>query len=185
MNNSIQDSELIPRLRKLERSQARYRIAFLVTAAIAAVLCTTGARRRADDTLQAKSFEIVNDDAKVLARFSSVNGKGDLHLFRADGGPLVSLFSSTDDSGRLEIYNAEGKPVVVCSTSTTGAGSVLVNSSSGDRAIQIGTTPSNNGGIWIYNADGKQVADITTQSGTSNGMAETFDASGTRTGHLP
>ncbi|MFI5385322.1 MAG: hypothetical protein ACHQ50_04290 [Fimbriimonadales bacterium] len=185
MKNSEHESDLILRLRKLERSQVRYRAAFLVTAALAAVLCIMGAGRQTSDSLQSKSFEVVNDDAKVLARFSSVNGKGEFRSFRADGNPLVSLYSSSDDSGRVEVYNASGKPVITLSTATTGAGSLVVNTSSGERAVQIGSTAANHGGLWIFNADGKTIAVITAAAGTSDGMAETYDAAGTRTGHLP
>ncbi len=181
----IHDSEMLPRLRKLERSQNRYKAAFIVTAAIAVFLCTIGARKHADDTLQAKSFEIVNDDGKVLARFSSVNGKGEFRSYRADGNPLVSLYSSTDNSGRVELYNADGRSVITLSTATSGSGIISVNTGSGERSIVLGSTPSNNGGVWIYNADGKRIATISTASGTSDGLAETYDASGTRTGHLP
>ena len=185
MKNSIQESDLIDRLRKLERSQARYRAAFLATAAFAAILCTTGARRQVQDLLQAKSFEVVNDDGKVLARFSSIRGKGDFRTFRADGNPLVSMISSNDDSGRVELYNADGKPIITLSTSTTGAGSMVVNNSAGARAVVMGSTPANDGGIWVYNAEGNRIAVITTANGTSDGLAETYDAAGTRTGHLP
>ena len=185
MKNSNQESNLVLRLRKVERSQARYRAAFLVTAALAAVLCTTGARRQTETVIQAKSFEVVNDDAKVLARFSSVNGKGDFRTYRADGNPLVSMISSKDDSGRVEVYNADGKSIITLSTSTTGAGSLVVNTSSGTRSIQIGSTPEKNGGIWIYNAEGNRIAVITTATGTSDGLAETYDAAGKKTGHLP
>ncbi|MHB8635720.1 MAG: hypothetical protein ACYC96_04530 [Fimbriimonadaceae bacterium] len=185
MNQLMQESAVVARLKALERSQARYRIAFLVTAAIAAVLCTTGARRQVEAVSQAKSFEVVNDDTKVLARFSSVNGKGELRTFRADGTPLLNLVSSTDDSGRVEIFNSEGKPIITLSSSTTGAGNVIVNTSSGSQAVFIGTTPSNDGGMWVYNAAGGRIATISTAAGTSNGLAETYDANGTRTGHLP
>lgn len=185
MQNIQLDSELIARLRKLERSQARYRAAFLITAALAAALCMVGARRQADTNLQAKSFEVVNDDSKVLARFSSVNGKGDFRTYRADGNPLVSVYSSSDDSGRIEVYNAEGKSVVTLSTSTTGAGSLTVNTSSGERSVIIGSTAAKDGGIWIYNAAGARIAQISTGGGTSDGSAETFDSAGTKTGHLP
>ena len=185
MNNRTEDSNIILRLRKLERSQARYRAGFLVTAGLAAVLCTIGARRQTQDLLQAKSFEVVNDEGKVLARFSSIKGKGDFRTYRADGNPLVSMSSSSDDSGRVELYNADGKSAIVLSTSTTGSGSLVINSSSGERSVQIGSTPDKNGGIWIYNADGKRIAVITAAAGTSNGLAEIYDATGTRTGHLP
>jgi hypothetical protein len=185
MKNLNQEPDLVARLRRLERSQARYRAAFLITAAVAAVLCTTGARRQAETLVQAKSFEVVNDDSKVLAKFSSISGKGDFRTYRADGSQLVSVSSSSDDSGRIDVYNADGKPIITLSTSTTGAGSLVVNNSAGARSIQIGSTPDKNGGIWIYNAEGSRIATITAASGTSNGMAETYDAAGTRTGHLP
>jgi hypothetical protein len=185
MDNVTQESLVVLRLRKLEKSQARYRAAFLVTAALAAVMCTTGARHQAETLIQAKSFEVVNDDAKVLARMTSVNGKGDFRMYRADGNPLVSLYSSKDDSGRVEVFNADGKPIITLSTSTTGAGSLIINSSSGARTIQIGSTPDNNGGIWIYNAEGIRIGVITAATGTFDGLAETYDAAGTKTGHLP
>jgi len=185
MKNSNHESDLVLRLRKLERSQARYRAAFLMTAAFATVLCLIGAGRRTEDSIQAKSFEVVNDDSKVMARFSSVGGKGELRTFRADGSPLVSLYSSIDNSGRIESYNADGKAVITLSTSTIGSGSLIVSSSTGDRAIQIGSSSAKHGGLWIYNAEGKTIGVITAATGTSDGLMETYDAAGTRTGHLP
>src|SRR5579862_7529005 len=160
MKNLNQDFDLVRRLRRLEKSQARYRAAFLITAALAAVLCTTGARRQAETLVQAKSFEVVNDDSKVLAKFSSISGKGDFRTYRADGSPLVSVSSSSDDSGRIDLYNADGKSTVTLSTSTTGAGSLVINNGSGLRAVQIGSTTAKDGGIWIYNAEGNRIATI-------------------------
>jgi|GEM_PF-2950902 len=185
MNNSQQEIDLVQRLRKMERLQARYRGAFVLTAALAGVLCIVGAGRQTQDSVQAKTFEVVNDDAKVLARFTSIDGKGEFNTFRADGNPLVSVYSSSDNSGRVEVYNAAGKPVITLSTSTTGAGSLVVDNSTGDRSVQVGTSSAGHGGLWIYNADGKMIAVITTATGTSDGMAETYDAAGKRTGHLP
>jgi hypothetical protein len=185
MNNFNEESDLLIRLRKLEKSQARYRAAFLSTAAIAVVVCTMGAKRQAETLVQTKSLEIVNDDAKVLARFSSVNGKGDFRTFRADGKPLVSMFSSVDDSGRIELNNADGKPTIVLSSTTTGAGIITVNKDNGERSVVIGSSPEKNGGVWIYNQGGNRIAAITAGSGTFDGVAETYSATGTRTGHLP
>jgi hypothetical protein len=186
MKNFTQESELIARLQKLEKSQARYRAAFLATAALAAALCLTGARRKTEDVLQAKSFQVVNDDSKVLAEFSSKNGFGQLVTYRADGSPVVSLTHSDDNCGRIEVQNAEGKTSVSLATSTTGSGNILVNSKSGAPAVQIGTSAAKNGGIWIFNADGNIVATITALSATSDGLAEIFDASGKKSlGHLP
>src|SRR5579872_3293842 len=122
--NTLNETELIARLKRLEKSQARYRLAFLLATALAVVLCTVGATRQTQDVIQSKSFEVVNNDSKVLARFSSANGKGDFRTYRADGGPLVNVMSSTDDSGRIEVYNANGKPAITLSTSSTGAGTI-------------------------------------------------------------
>src|SRR5579862_381376 len=186
MNQVNEQPELILRLRKLEKSQARYRVAFLSTAAIAVLLFITGAGKRMDDLIQAKTFEVVNDEGKVLARLSSASGKGDIRLYRADGNPLVTIGSSTDNSGRVDIFNADGKVALTLATSANnGAGMLIVNTSSGARAVQIGTSSNNQGGVWIYNADQKLIAVMSTASNSSDGLAETYDAAGTRTGHLP
>jgi hypothetical protein len=185
MNSNNQENDHIVRLRKLEKSQSRYRIAFLFTTAIAVGLCLLGAKHRTDDLLQAKSFEVVNDDGKVLARLSSVEGKGEMRLFKADGTPLVNVYSSVDNTGRVDLFNAGGKPMISMSSSSTGAGSIIVNNSSSNLSVQLASNSLNHGGIWVYNADGKKIAVITSSGTSADGMAETFDATGTRTGHLP
>ena len=186
MNPINHESDLIIRLRKLEKSQARYRLAFLSTAALATFLCLSGAKKHAvDDLVQAKSFEVVNDDAKVLARLSSAAGKGELRMFKADGTPLVNVSSSVDDTGRVDVFNSTGKPMISLSSVSTGGGSIVVNNSLGSLSIQLAANALNHGGVWVYNADGKRIAVITSGSNSANGLAETYDANGTRTGHLP
>ncbi len=186
MNSINQEADLVIRLRKLEKSQARYRIAFLGTATLAAALCLTGAKRHAvDDLVQAKSFEVVDDDAKVLARLSSAAGKGELRTYKADGTPLVNISSSIDTSGRVDVFNANGKPMITLSSVSTGAGSILVNNSLGGLSIQLAANTLNHGGLWVYNADGKRIAVISSSASSGDGLAEVYDASGTRTGHLP
>jgi len=178
-------SELIARLRKVEKSQFRYRAAFLATAVFAAAVCLMGAKRQTEDVVQAKSFEVVNDDSKVLARFSSAAGKGEIRMFRADGSPLVNVSSSTDNTGRVELFNANGKSMITLSSSTSGAGSILLNNSLGEPSVQMASNTHGHGGLWVYNAEGKRIAVITTSGATSDGIAETYDSAGARTGHLP
>lgn len=185
MNTLFQESDLILRLRKLEKSQARYRFAFLFTATLAAGLCMIGAKRHTDDLIQAKSFEVVNDDAKVLARFTSVAGKGEMRMYRTDGSPLVNVSSSTDNSGRVDLFNANGKPMISLSSTATGSGSISLNNSLGGLSVQVASNVHDHGGVWVFNAEGKQIAAITTSGTTANGIAEIYDASGTKTGHLP
>ena len=185
MNISNQESDLIIRLRKLEKSQARYRFAFLFTAALAAAFCMIGAKRHTDDLIQAKSFEVVNDDAKVLARFTSAAGKGEMRMYRTDGSPLANVSSSTDSSGRVDLFNANGKPMISLSSTSTGAGSITLKNSLGALSVQVASNTQDHGGLWVFNADGKQIAVITTSGTTANGIAETYDAAGTKSGHLP
>jgi hypothetical protein len=185
MNSSSQDSDLIIRLRKLEKSQARYRAAFLVTATLTIGLCVVGAKPKADDVIQAKTFEVVNDSNQVMARFTSTNGKGEFHTFRADGSPLVSIFSSDDDSGRLETYNAKGKVNNILCSSSTGSGSLVINNTLGTPAVQLTASVEKNGGMWVYNTAGTAIADVTASSGSSDGVIDTYDSTGKRTGHLP
>ena len=185
MNQPQQDLDLVVRLRKLEKSQARYRIAFLSTAVLTAAICLMGAKHRTDDLIQAKTFEVVNDDAKVMARITTANSKGDFRLFRADGQPLVSVYSSIDNTGRVDLYNANGKPMISMSSATNGAGSIIINNSSGNTSVQMASNNQNHGGLWVFNADGKRIAVITTSGTSADGVAEIYDAAGTKTGHLP
>ena len=185
MNSNNQEIDLIARLRRLEKSQARYRFAFLLTATIAGGLCLLGAKHRTDDLIQAKSFEVVNDDGKVLARLSSAADKGEMSLYKADGTPLVNVYSSVDNTGRVDLFNAGGKPMISMSSTSTGAGSIIVNNTSGSLAVQLATNSLNHGGLWVYNADGKKIAVISSSGTSPDGMAETYDATGARTGHLP
>ena len=185
MNSINNESDLITRLHRLEKSQMRYRVAFLATAAFATALCLMGAKRHAEDLVQAKSFEVVNDEGKVFARFSSVEGKGELRTFKSDGTPLVNVSSSVDNSGRVDVFSATGKPMISLSSSSAGAGSIVLNNNAGSTSVQLGANSQNHGGMWVYNADNKLIAVVTTSGTSADGVAETYDAQGKKTGHLP
>ena len=62
------------------------------------------------DVIQAKKFEVVNDDGKKVAEIFADASGGRLSIFNTDG-KRVALIGSDVYGGRLNIYNKDGNVV--------------------------------------------------------------------------
>jgi len=151
------------------------------------------------DVIQAKKFEVVNDEGKVVASFYANMGGGMLSVSNKDGEVVVGLGSDeVNGGGVLGINNKDGKivagihadenggvarvlnntftEVVVISANANG-GMVVTSNDKGGTLVTLGANKSEGGLITSYSGKGVALAAFGA-SPDGNGVAVTYDKAG-------
>jgi hypothetical protein len=125
------------RLRKLERTNRIYKKIFLLLIAGCAIVLTAFRNRNAvPDVLQAKSFEVVDDQGNVLVRVGQDAGFGLVKTFNKYGKKLVNITYTTKNEGFIGVENGNDRENIRLSSSGSGGGYIGVfNTSSQKVAI--------------------------------------------------
>ena len=88
------------------------------------------------DVIQAKKFEVVNDEGKVVVLMNSVLHQGSHYGFvrtaNSKGGMLVRLGITTDGNGMVATQNGKGQTFVTLYATTEGEGMVETQNGKGE-----------------------------------------------------
>ena len=99
------------------------------------------------DVIQAKKFEVVNDDGKVIVELSNLEGggvdNGMLVTRTSEGGRLVALGASPG-GGVVETQNGKGRTLVTLGASPSG-GVVQTQNGKGQTLVELGATTDGEG----------------------------------------
>jgi hypothetical protein len=110
------------------------------------------------DVIQAKKFEVVNDEGKVVASFYANMGGGMLSFSNKDGKVVAGLGSDeVNGGGVLGINNKDGKTVAgIYADENGGVARVLNNKFT--EVVQIDVDKNGDGQLRIFDREGKQFA---------------------------
>ena len=110
------------------------------------------------DVIQAKKFEVVNDEGKVVASFYANMGGGMLSFSNKDGEVVAGLGSDeVNGGGVLGINNKDGKIVAgIYADENGGVARVLNNKFT--EVVQIDVDKNGDGQLRIFDREGKQFA---------------------------
>ena len=132
---------------------------------VAGVVVGTTSLQTVPDVIQAKRFEVVNDEGNVLA-----------------------LLSSTKfGTGALHIMNKEWKQVAFLGAAKKGGIGLFISRMDGKKVAILGANPvedENPGGLFLYNLNGTKVAVVGVNS-EGNGVLDTLNEKGEITFHSP
>jgi hypothetical protein len=176
------------RLEKLERKIRLYQFAFVSIILLGGLITITAFKKNTvPDLIQAKEFQVVDDDGKVFVSIKKGYGSGDIavynligtdiiHLLKSDAGTGVILTRNgngnfacrlagyTDGGGKLEIYNSKDKIADEIGYNTADAGYVALSSENGNKMIEMTSSNSGNG---VYNSYDDKGNNIIIMGGTS------------------
>jgi hypothetical protein len=114
------------------------------------------------DVIQAKKFEVVNDEGKVIVELSNLRGggvdNGMLVTRTSAGGTLVKL-ASGPSGGRVATENGEGQNLVVFGGGPEGGGELGILNKDGKTVAGLLSGPDG-GSLGIFNNDRKLCASI-------------------------
>jgi len=132
----------------------------------------------APDLIQARKFEVVNDEGIILADiFSDVAGDGQLRIFDREGKQFARIFLGDEGNGGLGIYNKDSKYEVAQLGVYDGWGVLGIYDKDGGvvarlRAANYGTSENGGGLLKIFNKDFKEVVHIGVDE-NGNGVVQT------------
>ncbi len=100
-----------------------YAMACLIVTAIAVAATSM---QGVPDVIQAKKFEVVNEESKAVGRFSSGTSGGLLNIFNNNGESVAGLASGTDGGG-LVIFSNNERIIAGLAAHEDGGGLVIYN----------------------------------------------------------
>jgi hypothetical protein len=161
------------------RRQRRWNIALGGVLLLSGCIATTNSQS-VPDVIQAKKFEVVNDEGKVIVLMESVFSKGEHYGFvktqNGKGQTLVKLGVTTDGEGVVETQNGKGGTLVAL-TASDGGGFVATQNGKGQALVELGSSPMG-GKILVSNTVGKGVLGMGGNPEDGSGVIVTFDSAG-------
>ena len=110
--------ENVRTLQKQVRRQRRWNIGLGLMVVVGGLMAAKGATE-APDVIQAKKFEVVNDEGKTLVRIDGRKFGGALSLYNTAGMPVATL-STSKIGGAISINDNSSKPNVLALADKSG-----------------------------------------------------------------
>ncbi len=145
------DSNLEHRIRRLERRNRIFQSLLLLVCGFGLVALTTD-----DDSLRARSFELMSDDGSVRAALRFDEGNPVFVLHDVDGVERLKLFHEADTTG-IYILDEESTPRVGIAQFSHGGGGVALHGPNSKGAAVLYLREK--GSLRFFDADGN----VTTQ----------------------
>ena len=170
------------RLNKLEHSVNVYRIILLlILSAIAVVfLISFNNKTTAPDILQAKEFQVVDDNGKVYISLKKDIDAGQFILFDKRGTKLLSLMASGDGAGTFIGRDTYGKKIYRLINVKGGGGSLSIYNANEIVADELTVTDKNTGYLGVNNSEGNKMLQMTYGSGSSSGIFTVYNNANNR-----
>ena len=208
MNRTEQRMEA---LEQQVRGQRRWNRALGAVIVVGGLLAATSSPS-VPEVVQAKKFEVVNDQGKVIVRMNAVKhdgeqygfittrgrngqslveigatvmGEGQVKTQNGRGGTLVTLAANAEGNGFIKTQNGEGGTMVAIAATVGGEGVIKTQNGNGQTLVQLGTTVEGEGMIKTQNGKGGTLVKIGTYRGNRGGYVETFDQRGAPTSEIP
>ena len=126
---------------------------------VAGVIVSATSVQTVPDVIQAKKFEVVNDEGKVVASFYANMGGGMLSFSNKDGEVVAGLGSDeVNGGGVLGINNKDGKIVAgIFANENGGVARVLNNKFT--EVVRIDVDNNGYGEIKVTNSEGEDVSE--------------------------
>ena len=167
------------RLQNLEATNRRYKTIVMIMLVIVFATIFMAFRKpiAIPDVMQAKKFEVVDDNGNVLVRVSQDVGNGLIKTFNKDGKKLVNITYTTKGEGFLALEDGNSQETVRLTTSSEGGGGYIgIYNPLGKRTMTLANEASG-GNLYINNSDGDNRAVLQANSAAGGYMA-LFNSSG-------
>jgi len=148
---------------------------------VAGVVVSATSLQTVPDVIQAKKFEVVNADGKVIVEIGALADGGKLQIFE-NGGKQVAVIAAGPTGGALGIRNKEGKSVAVLVPNLLG-GALEIRNTKAEPVVVLSTTTMG-GVVSVLNNDTFGVAGVAADK-DGNGVVRTMDKKGQSTSTTP
>jgi len=178
MPKTIHMQTIEMRLQKLEATNSRYKtIISVMIASFAIIFMAFKEPTAVPDVIQAKKFQVVDDNGNILINLAQDNGKGVIKTYNTEGKKLVNITYTTNDEGYLALEDGKGQEMLRFSSSNDGGGGYIgFFSPSGKRTMSL-FNDNDGGNIYVNNSDGDKRAAMQCNS-SSGGFLGLYNSTG-------
>ena len=120
---------------------------------VAGVVVSATSLQTVPDVIQAKKFEVVNDEGKVFAAIGASKYGGALGILNKEG-KQVSLIAAYPNGGQLSLSNKDGKQVAAMFANEHG-GALVASNKDGKQVAAINVTANGDGQMLTKNKKGR------------------------------
>jgi hypothetical protein len=152
----------------LEKNLRLYKFCFagFFLLATGFVLMSFHQKGAAPDLIQAKAFQVVDNNGKVLVEINKEKNNGQITTFTSTGKRLVCLFTSDGGSGGINTFGKDGGVLFKVTNTTEGGGYLALFNSTGTEIGELGVTNNQSGYFRLNDRNGDKQAWMTyTQDG--------------------
>ena len=156
------------RVAQLEKNLRTYRIFFglAITAMIAITFISSTKKQFVPDRIQAKSFQVLDEDGNMIAELGKEKGNGSLITYKSSGKKLVSLFTSEGGAGGINTFDDDGDVLFKVTRTSGGGGYMALFNGDAKEIAELGITTDESGYFKVNDKYGEKLAWITyTESG--------------------
>ena len=129
---------------------------------VAGVVVSATSLQTVPDVIQAKKFEVMNDEGKAVVELSSFNENGVINTKDSLGNLIFVVLSQKDpngiNSGTVTTLNEKAQKLVQLGVTTGGTGSVTIENGKGQKIVQL--SASDDGGKVVT---GNNKGEVTSQ----------------------
>ena len=167
-------------LQRQVRRQRRWNLALGALVVVGGSMAAT-AERSIPDVVQAKKFEVVNDEGEKLVSLENLVGGGVDHgqvvTWSSTGRPLAG-FSAGPGGGTVHTANGKGQMLVELGATRDGNAGMVTTWNS-DRKVLVELGAGKSGGlVSVRDHQGRQLAQVTSDAGGKGGVLRTMNPSG-------
>ncbi|HVT85924.1 MAG TPA: hypothetical protein VHD35_12040 [Chitinophagaceae bacterium] len=161
-------STLEQRMEKLEKKLRLYQLAFISILLTGGFLIVSGFNKKnqVPDLIQAKGFQVVDDQGRALVSLKSYDNAGNIRLYDQNGTTLLEAYQNDAGAGAILTKSKDSKYSCYIGTYNNGAGQIKVYNSSEKAVDEIGSTVSDYGYFGVNNASENTILSV---SSTANG----------------
>ena len=174
-------------LQKQVRRQRRWNIGLGALVIVGGLMAAT-AEQSVPDVIQAKKFEVVNDEGKAVVTLEVFQGGGVINSCDKKGNMMFLVLDEIGKDGvsrgTVHTRNGKGQTLVELGATREGEGMVETQNGKGQTLVEIGTTTGGSGSVTTKNGKGVLLVRITTDR-SGNGAVAAQDASGNIKATLP
>ncbi len=151
------------RLSLLEKRIRTYQLAFAGFIVVSIVIITMAFKNKNayPDVVQAKSFQVVDDNGHVAVELNMDDGDGKITTYNAAGGKLIRLYSTVDRAGSIDAYDGKGNLNFSVANTSGGGGYVAVYNDKAKEVAEMGITDNSSGYFRINDKEGNKQAYLT------------------------
>ena len=133
------------------------------------------------EVIQAKRFQVVNDEGNVIVEMNSVLHEGEHYGFvttrNGKGQRLVALGATFEGNGVVTTENGKGQDLVRLGATTEGEGMVTTENGKGQTLVELGVTTGGEGMVSTENGKGQSLVRLGATTG-GQGMVKTENGKG-------